>query len=106
MDLIKKTDGEMISLSQIKNIEFQSQQMDTQVTVGDWLKSLLCLVWEEGEGFSGKRPWGDSGWEYDIYETFVENNIISGTIDEYGGVEDCDDRLADKIILDIIVNEM
>ena len=37
-------------------------------TVRDYLVALLLEVWSEGEGFSGKRPFGNSGWEYDLYE--------------------------------------
>ena len=36
-------------------------------TVRAYLKALLYAVWSKGEGFSGKRPFGNSGWEYDLY---------------------------------------
>lgn len=106
-DLIKKTDGEMISLHQIKNIEYQSQELhDSQITVGDFLKELLCTLWMEEEGFSSKKPFGNSSWQHEIYSVFVQNKIISGTIDEYGDFEECDYKLADKIVCDIIVEAM
>lgn len=41
-------------------------------TIRDYLKSLLTLVWSDGEGFDGKRPFGNSGWEGEIYATLVE----------------------------------
>ena len=31
-------------------------------TLRQWLEKVLLALWEEGEGFSGKRPLGDSGW--------------------------------------------
>jgi hypothetical protein len=36
-------------------------------TVKEYLKKLLEALWDEGEGFSGKRPFGNSGWEYELY---------------------------------------
>lgn len=37
-------------------------------TVRDYLSRLLLKVWLEGEEFSGKRPFGNSGWEYDLID--------------------------------------
>lgn len=31
-------------------------------TIRDYLKALLLRLWEQGEGFDGKRPFGNSGW--------------------------------------------
>jgi hypothetical protein len=102
-DSIKKTDGEIISLRQIKDIEFHSQELDSQVTIGDFLIELLATLWTEKDQFSGKRPFGNSSWEYDLYVALVENNIVKGKIDEWGDIEDIDISLANKIILDIIL---
>ena len=41
-------------------------------TVRDYLKSLLSTLWLEKDGFSGKRPFGNSGWTYDLTEPIVE----------------------------------
>ena len=32
--------------------------------IGQYFASLLHTLWIEGEGFSGKRPFGNSGWVY------------------------------------------
>jgi hypothetical protein len=100
---IKKTDGEIISLRQIKDIEFHSQELDSQITIGDFLIELLATLWTKKDQFSGKRPFGKSSWEYDLYSALVENNIVKGKFDELGYIEDVDISLADKIILDIIL---
>lgn len=50
------------------------------------LKDLLTMVLLQGEEFSGKRPWGDSGWEFDIYRAMVLNGFIKGAVDEYGDI--------------------
>jgi len=56
-------------------------------TIQDYLECLLTEVWQRGESFSGKHPFGDSGWEYDLYWPLVRGGAIKGTIDEeYGDV--------------------
>lgn len=71
--------------------------------IGDYLRALLTLVWTKREGFSGKRPLGDSGWEYDLYKPLVVAGIVSGTVDEDGDVYDIDRDAADQIILEAIM---
>ncbi len=103
-DLIKTTEGEIMSLSQIKDIEFQSAQLDdSQLTIGDFLVEMLACLWVEKAEFSSKRVFGSSDWEYDLYEALVENGVIKGELDEDGDLINFDQVLADKIILDIIL---
>ena len=104
-EMIKKTDGEMISLHQISEIEFESREMGTEVTIKQWLQELLCRVWVEQDDFSGKKAFGDSNWSWDIYETLYTNRIIDGSMNEYEGLDltRVQFEIADKIILDIIV---
>ena len=45
-------------------------------TIKDYLIRLLLTVWDEGERFSGKRPFGNSGWEYDLYNALISAKII------------------------------
>ena len=56
-------------------------------TVRRYLTNLLLEVWKEGECFSGKRPFGDSGWEWDLYIPLVRAGFITGVVAEYGDVE-------------------
>lgn len=37
--------------------------------VRQYLVALARQVWEEGEGFSGKRPFGNSGWEGEVFRS-------------------------------------
>jgi hypothetical protein len=43
-------------------------------TVRDYLKALLSKVVEEGEEFSGKRPFGNSGWEDDLRDAIRDTD--------------------------------
>jgi hypothetical protein len=101
-DLIKISGGEIMSLHQIKNIEFYSRELGGQVTIGKFLIELLTKLWSKKDQFSGKRPFGNSFWEYDLYIALIDNNIVKGRIDEWDDVESFDQSSADKIILDII----
>lgn len=58
-------------------LEIQMPENDAKAaTVKDYLKELLNELWREGEGFSGKRPFGNSGWEYDLYAALLRANVI------------------------------
>lgn len=57
-------------------------------TIGQYLARLSQEVIRVGEGFSGKRPFGNSGWENDIAHSLILHKIIDGQLDEYGLVED------------------
>lgn len=71
-------------------------------TIRDYLVALLERLWSEGEGFSGKRPFGNSSWEYDLYRALVTANLISGSIDEYGDLGDFSKQDADQLIFSAI----
>jgi len=69
-------------------------------TIREYLFKLLYAVWVEGEGFKGKRPFGDSGWEYDIYTTLVTHGVVPGEVDEDGYLDTFDDEdAANKIVI-------
>lgn len=71
-------------------------------TIGGYLRALLKELWAEGEGFSGKRPFGNSGWERDIYKALIEAKLVKGTLDEDGYYENCDEAAANKLIFKAI----
>lgn len=56
-------------------------------TVGDYLIKLLLTLWKEGEGFSGKRPFGNSGWEYELYSPLIKAGMVKGELDEDGYIK-------------------
>jgi hypothetical protein len=67
-------------------------------TIGEYLKKLLAEVWEREECFSGKRPFGNSGWKYEVYAALVIGKVVEGNEENTpkNFVE------ADKIIADAI----
>lgn len=84
-------------------LDLQIPHNDSQTTnVRAYLKCLLETLWIEEEGFSGKRPFGNSGWKYDLYLPLIQANFINGSIDEDGQVQECDSQAADNLILEAI----
>jgi hypothetical protein len=56
-------------------------------TVREYLTRLLLVLWRERDLFSAKRPFGGSGWYWDIY----------GALQAAGLMEDFDDRGGERI---------
>ena len=50
--------------------------------VREYMTELMKSVWHDGEGFSGKRPFGTSGWEHEVYTALVRAKIIKGTVED------------------------
>lgn len=48
-------------------------------TVKEYLLELLLTLWKKEESFSGKRPFGNSGWIYDLIIPVSEHFNISDT---------------------------
>lgn len=71
-------------------------------TVRGYLLALLAAVWQEGDEFSGKRPFGISAWEYDLYGPMIRAGVVEGSFDEDGYVDSFPDsarRKADALVL-------
>jgi hypothetical protein len=74
-------------------------------TIRDYLKALLRKLWREGEGFGGKRPFGNSGWEWELYKALAVGCAIDVLFDDYGDMEEISDfqeRKANALIFDAI----
>lgn len=82
----------------ILSFMFYSDDLGKDVTVKDWLKEILLTLLEEREGFSGKRPLGNSNWTGDLEKALVEHKIIKGTLDEEGYLEDADFEVVDALL--------
>lgn len=68
------------------------------------LRQLLIELWSDPERFDGKRPFGDSGWDYFIYEALVRDGFIEGTLDEDGRIYQLkDERMAHAFVNDLIL---
>lgn len=77
-------------------------------TVGEYLGLLLATLWLEVEGFSGKRPFGNSDWQYVVYIAMIKARMAVGSVYVDDGYEEVEDfpqeaeAAADKLILQAI----
>jgi hypothetical protein len=77
---------------------FHSDDLDRDLTVKEYLQALLHQLWRESDGFSGKRPFGNSGWDWDIGIGMIKAGLLEGTLDEDGYlVDDLPDDYFDLI---------
>ena len=72
-------------------------------TIRDYLKALLKTLWQKEEGFSGKRPFGNSGWTWDVYRALVKGGAIEGKIEDNDSIEHDQDE-ADRLIFKAIAS--
>lgn len=63
---------------EILELEFESTDLGRKITIRDFFKELLTTLFKEGECFSGKRPFGNSGWDYDLCVCLAKNGVIEG----------------------------
>ena len=63
-----------------------------------YLVALLAKLWHEQDEFSGKRPFGNSDWSYDLYAALLSAGIVDGSIDSDGYIDEVDEQAADELI--------
>ncbi len=74
-----------------------------QITMREHLHALLSTLWDKGESFSGKRPFGNSGWEYEIFRPLIKAGYIKGELDMYGGIKSIANKdEANNFVFDMI----
>lgn len=84
----------------INLLDIPMQENDANAaTIRDYLVALLEALWSEGEGFSGKRPFGNSGWEYELYIALANADLIYATWDEDGELSDFNEAIANDLVL-------
>ncbi len=97
------------SLNDALEVRFDSDAGD-DLTVRQYLHALLSTVWSEGECFSGKRPFGNSGWEHELYAPLAKAGFIDlGELDEDGESYDYSreqEQAAHAYVLDLIAAAM
>ncbi len=71
-------------------------------TVRGYLVALLGELWSVKEGFSGKRPFGNSDWQWDLYAALGRGGAVPIVFDDDGYVEQVDTRECDRLIASAI----
>lgn len=58
----------------------------TGETIRNYLRELLSVVWIHSESFDGRRPFGNSGWRYDLLIPLAMEGLIDlGELDPEDG---------------------
>jgi len=80
-------------------LDFRTDMWDLpECTIREYLVALAQGVWHEHEGFSGKRPFGNSGWKTDVMFALADGGFITGERDEDGNWCDADWDAGEEII--------
>ncbi len=68
---------EVMNPSEVLSLPMQENDAGAK-TIREYLVKLLETLWQEHECFNAKRPFGFSGWKYDIYASLVQAKAIGG----------------------------
>lgn len=61
----------------VLNLRLHPDNEAHAATIRDYLTALLTRVWTENEEFSGKYPFGNSDWQYDLYGALADAGLIN-----------------------------
>ena len=90
-------------VSKSLDYEFNCEDFYTKpITFRKFFEILLTTLWNDPESFSGKRPFGNSGWDCVIYKHLIIGGFISGEVDSDGDLRDYDENEAHKFVSDMI----
>ena len=95
-----------MELNDILALTTMRHDLNEEITLRQYFYDLMSSLWCEGEGFNGKRPFGNSGWDYDIYAPLVRAELIKGRIDDDGYIAELDEVEANKFVLTKILQPM
>ncbi len=73
-----------------------------KMTIRAYFKELLQTLWKEESIFSGKRPFGNGGWQNDMYGFFLRKGLISGELDDNGGILDINESEGETLAIVLI----
>ena len=92
----------MKSSKNIGSLKFFCRDLDKTISIRNYLKKLLTTLLVEQDEFSGKRPFGNSGWIYDIMACLISHKIIPGVLDDEGCVIEGDDEECIAVVKEYI----
>lgn len=64
------------------DLKFYDGDTGSMTTIRAYFKKQLSTLWAEGESFSGKRPFGNSGWEGCLEGVLIRHHCVPGVIDD------------------------
>lgn len=95
-----------MELNEILALTTVRHDLGEEITLRQYFYDLMSTLWCEGEGFNGKRPFGNSGWDYDIYVPLIKAGLITGSLDEDGYIEEMNDDEGSAFVLKNILQPL
>lgn len=86
-------------------MEFYSNDFNQKLTLKKYFILLVELFWSDPEDFNGKRPFGNSGWQDDLYQALIKNKFVEGEVKEEDGdsyIDNLDFNEADRVIAEAL----
>ena len=71
------------AILKVADIKFDCFDFDNPITLREWARGILLELVKKQDGFSGKRPFGNSGWVYYLGVPFVKVGLLDGDEDGY-----------------------
>jgi|ERR1044072_2170149 hypothetical protein len=95
-----------MELNEILALTTMRHDLNEEITLRQYFYDLMSALLCEQDGFSGKCPFGNSGWDYEIYLPLVKAGLIKGQIDEDGYIIELDDVEANEFVLTQILQPL
>lgn len=93
------SETEEVTGEQVLELPMNPDANDAGVgSVRDYLHALLLVLWEEGDNFSGKKPFGNSDWETELWSPLLEAGLVEGAVDAWGAISEIDRVKVDALI--------
>lgn len=70
--------------NRVLDFKFYSRECNRETSIREFYKNLLMCLVEQEEEFSGKRPFGNSDWKFDLYMALILAEVVTGSLDEFG----------------------
>ena len=72
---VHKENGDWLDLRFYDHIS-----LNREVTIREFFNEMLQKLWDETDGFSGTRPFGNSCWDYPVMEALGKAGAFPATI--------------------------
>lgn len=95
-----------MELNEILALTTLRRDLNEEITLRQYFYDLMSTLWCEQDGFDGKRPFGNSGWDYEIYKPLVQAGLVKGRIDVDGYIAELDDAEANEFVLTKILQPL
>lgn len=88
--------------AEVLSLSYFSADLNQDITVQGYLLRLLSDLWRKEDEFNSKRPFGNSGWQWEVYGALIEAGHMPGELDADGCIVDFDERAGEALVLSLI----